>query len=920
MKRALGYLLSVALLIGMLSGILVMPATAQEAVAATAVGDGDYNGDGEVDMYDYMAIAQYINGRTTLTTAQKQHLDVFADGVVDMYDAIALFRFINEDATVLGGVVQSRDEVYVQFDLEDAVYVRSVAVGETVELNLTASAVSSLLAMEMHLSYDAKTLRFVKAESASVNAAPVSSSGNELWLTKIWDEPISLKEGEVVATLHFEVLSPIMTSTALSVLSAKAVSVQALDGLYTQMCVAEGGSVKVDTSATTTTAVQNYVTYTIETVTHEGTIETGEMVELDITVSEVAGFNGMQLNLCFDDEAWEWVEGSFVGTVASFDFNTVNTKPLHPMTDKGEVWLTAMAMKGHALAEGEVIATVKLKAKQAIRTDSVIGACYSQASSFDGTMNGYVPLSTWVDGGVIVKKKTYTGPIGDYFYKDSVRVNAYQLVEHNGDFYFIGDGNKLAKNTSVYLKDSFVSGYSYADGTPLKADQYDFDVDGKMVVKNGPVGDYFYKNNTRLNAYQLVEFEGNYYFISSSNKLAKNTSVYLKESFVSGYSYADGTPLKADQYDFDANGRMIIKNGPVGDYFYKNNTRLNAYQLVQFEGNYYFINDSNKLAKNMSLHLNEKFVAGYTHADGTALTAGTYQFDADGKMIIRQGVYGNYFYLNGAQQKAYQLVEFEGDYYFINDSNKIAKSTRIYLSERFTEGHGLAAGYYDFDADGKMIIRHGVYGDYFYLNGSQEKAYQLVEFEGDFYFISDSNKIVRSTKVYLSERFTEGHGLTEGYYDFDADGKMIIKNGVVGNYFYLNNVQQKAYQLIEFEGDFYFISDGNKVAKNVKISLSERFTAEYGLAAGYYDFDADGKMIIKNGVVGEYFYLDNVQQKAYQLVKFEGDFYFISDGNKVVKNKRVYLDESFVDEVFTDEGYPLFAGYYNFDENGKLIY
>ena len=117
MKRAMGFLLSVALLIGTLSGILVMPTAAQEAVSTVAVGDGDYNGDGNVNMYDYMAVAQFVNGSTTLTAAQKEHMDVFADGVVDVYDAICLFYYINKETDVLGGEVRSDDGVYAQFHL-----------------------------------------------------------------------------------------------------------------------------------------------------------------------------------------------------------------------------------------------------------------------------------------------------------------------------------------------------------------------------------------------------------------------------------------------------------------------------------------------------------------------------------------------------------------------------------------------------------------------------------------------------------------------------------------------------------------------------------------------------------------------------------------------------------------------------------
>ena len=280
----------------------------------------------------------------------------------------------------------------------------------------------------------------------------------------------------------------------------------------------------------------------------------------------------------------------------------------------------------------------------------------------------------------------FTGFKGDYFYKNDVRQKAYQLVEFEGDYYFINDGHKISKNKRIYLSERFV------EGTDLKVGYYDFDAEGKMILLNGPVGDYFYKDNVRLKAYQLVEFEGDYYFINDGHKIAKNKRIYLSERFV------EGTDLKVGYYEFDAEGKMVYLNGPVGDYFYKDNVRLNAYQLVEFEGNYYFINDSHKLAKNKRIYLSERFV------EGTDIKVGYYEFDAEGKMVYLNGPVGDYFYKDNVRLKAYQLVEFEGDYYFINDSHKLAKNKRIYLSQRFVEGTDLKVGYYNFDTDGKLII------------------------------------------------------------------------------------------------------------------------------------------------------------------------------------------------------------------------
>ena len=70
-----------------------------------------------------------------------------------------------------------------------------------------------------------------------------------------------------------------------------------------------------------------------------------------------------------------------------------------------------------------------------------------------------------------------------------------------------------------------------------------------------------------------------------------------------------------------------------------------------------------------------------------------------------------------------------------------------------------------------------------------------------------------------------------------------VKNGVVGDYFYLNDEKQTAYKLILFEGHYYYVSDGHKVAKNTTLYLN-KVLAGTGLAAGNYSFDAEGRMIL----------------------------------------------------------------------------
>ena len=121
-----------------------------------------------------------------------------------------------------------------------------------------------------------------------------------------------------------------------------------------------------------------------------------------------------------------------------------------------------------------------------------------------------------------------------------------------------------------------------------------------------------------------------------------------------------------------------------------------------------------------------------------------------------------------------------------------------------------------------------------------QKAYQLVELDGDYYFINDFHKPLKNGSIYLSAKFTSKYNLPEGRYAFDSSGKMIINHGVVGDHLYINGVMQKAYQLIEFEGNYYFINDYNKLIKNASLTLSDKFTSAYGIptALGFWSATA----------------------------------------------------------------------------------
>ena len=76
---------------------------------------------------------------------------------------------------------------------------------------------------------------------------------------------------------------------------------------------------------------------------------------------------------------------------------------------------------------------------------------------------------------------------------------------------------------------------------------------------------------------------------------------------------------------------------------------------------------------------------------------------------------------------------------------------------------------------------------------------------------------------------------------------------------------------------------------------------------------------IKHGVVGDYLYINDVKQVRYRLVNFEGNYYFVDAGDKIIRDKSLYLVAQYVADVYQQDGTPLKPGYYYFDAEGKMV-
>ena len=304
--------------------------------------------------------------------------------------------------------------------------------------------------------------------------------------------------------------------------------------------------------------------------------------------------------------------------------------------------------------------------------------------------------------------------------------------------------------------------------------------------------------------------------------------------------------LKAAKYTFDAEGRLMKLEGLHedlnGSLCYYVDYVKNYAGLVEVDGSYYYIASDLKAVKNGTYYV--------TKTNGLK-DAGFYSFDADGKMIIKNGLVEEngdlYYYVDGAKTAA-GLIEWEGNYYYIASNLKAVKGARHYIFA--DKANGLkAAGWYWFNADGTMFlegIREENGTKYYYKDGVKNYA-GLIEISGEYYYVKSDCSVVCDRSYYV----TKSNGLMpSATYTFDADGKMVIKNGIYreklgdGNeylFYYVNNVRQVNTGLVQLDdGSYIYVRSGaNLAVGSYYVSKTNGL-----LPKGTYTFGEDGKMVV----------------------------------------------------------------------------
>ena len=304
--------------------------------------------------------------------------------------------------------------------------------------------------------------------------------------------------------------------------------------------------------------------------------------------------------------------------------------------------------------------------------------------------------------------------------------------------------------------------------------------------------------------------------------------------------------LKAAKYTFDAEGRLMKLEGLHedlnGNLCYYVDYVKNYAGLVEVDGSYYYIASDLKAVKNCTY---------YVTKTNDLKPAGYYTFDADGKMIIKNGLVEEngdlYYYVDGAKTAA-GLIKWDGNYYYIASNLKAVKDAKHYVFA--DKANGLkSAGWYWFNADGTMFlegIREENGTKYYYKDGVKNYA-GLIEISGEYYYVKSDCSVVCDRSYYV----TKSNGLMpSATYTFNADGKMVIKNGIYreklgdGNeylFYYVNNVRQVNTGLVQLDdGSYIYVRSGaNLAVGSYYVSKTNNL-----LPKGIYTFGEDGKMVV----------------------------------------------------------------------------
>jgi len=542
-----------------------------------------------------------------------------------------------------------------------------------------------------------------------------------------------------------------------------------------------------------------------------------------------------------------------------------------------------------------------------------------------------------------LKSGWYHEDAGFAYYVEGQRLTGIQLAE---DLYYdFGESGYLANKTpytGLFRKDG--KGY-YASLGVLKS--------GWQTIGE----DYYYFDPATYTMHTgAKKAEGKLYTFNDEGVLVRG--VFVKTDKGTRYYWAGRVlasrwiELEEGTYRADHDGYIcygnypVILEGRVNRLWYAFDEETGLLQgicdgFVQRDGQTYYCENGEIFygAKETANGIVYCGTNGYVPVGGSCyisdsldtkagLENGYYGVGADG-YIIKDGfvtVSGKTYYFNN-YIRAKGFTKVGEKYYFFNAGNgTMMKDANLWVAG--SNPYGFASGYYYFQADGSMYVpdpngpkavveKNGKL--YFTIDGVNQTN-GLNELDGEYYYANTSGVLAVNAVVYMS-KFNNLIAPGNGYFAFDGEGKLIRSGFVTApngyTYYYNDLVRAKGFTKL---GEKYYFFNAGSGAMLCDKTLWVGGSNPYGIASGYYYFQADGSMYVpdpngpkavveKNGKL--YFTIDGVNQTN-GLNELDGEYYYANSNGTLAVNTVVYMSK-FNDLIAPGNGY------FAFDGEGKLI-
>ena len=437
---------------------------------------------------------------------------------------------------------------------------------------------------------------------------------------------------------------------------------------------------------------------------------------------------------------------------------------------------------------------------------------------------------------------------------------------------------------------------------------------------------------------------------------------YLKGTMPSFKGSTDKAPDENYRYTFTGWNPEVVVAEEDATYTAQYSETARVFYTITFnanggEGNMepqrFEVGVDTALNANTFTRENYKFIGWNTAADGSGAT-----YADEGAILELTGdmtlyaqwqfwngwftdVNGKQYYKDGELQKTGWTVIDSNIYYLDTETGYAATGITTLVPDGATEEARCV-----FDAEGVFQSNvTGVYSvgnDTYWLNSGiiEEEAglKRVVKEDGEvnyYYFAVQKNleeregltlsAAVKSTVLNSKDCWlhkTNGLALPEWGYYFDENGVILhdedtSKNGILKDgedlFYYVDGIKAPA-GMIKIGDDYYYANSKGQLIVNQTYYCSRMNDL---MEEGTYAFDAEGKIIQgatdKNGIVkdndGVLRYYVNGKVTYVGLIEIDGDFYYVRSNGEVVTDCVYWITWTHGLKE---------AGYYTFDENGKL--